>query len=312
MSQQDLNAFADWLVANQSKKGTPEYDTVASAFQELDAQLNPPNTSLWVVWRQRAAHRPVSLISTDGSRCSNRAKDTRLLIGQEPGFSFEDDILNMNPRFVGREQAAEMGYDEAIPGLGGEGFEPASRFIAEKKDALNYTPAIPWNQVKADPSAANILGFMGETAITSLPDMAAALISAPAYFASYISPIAEERAKNDGGRQVTPEDLAYAAVAAVTIAKAERVGAKGIFGDMTGNVVTRPLKAGAKEATTEAIQNPVEYGAGTINTAAGFDPAVAADQALAGIVGGSGSGAGLRATADTVKGATKDLATITR
>ena len=46
MSQQDLNAFADWLVANQSKKGTPEYDTVAAAFQELDAQLNPPNTSL--------------------------------------------------------------------------------------------------------------------------------------------------------------------------------------------------------------------------------------------------------------------------
>ena len=29
----------------------------------------------------------------------------------------------MNPRLVGREQAAEMGYDEAIPGLGGEGFE---------------------------------------------------------------------------------------------------------------------------------------------------------------------------------------------
>jgi len=38
MSQQDLNAFADWLVANQSKKGTPEYETVASAFRELDAQ----------------------------------------------------------------------------------------------------------------------------------------------------------------------------------------------------------------------------------------------------------------------------------
>ena len=38
MSQQDLNAFADWLVANQSKKGTPEYDTVAKAFSELDNQ----------------------------------------------------------------------------------------------------------------------------------------------------------------------------------------------------------------------------------------------------------------------------------
>ena len=39
MSQQDLNAFADWLVANQSKRGTPEFETVANAFRELDAQL---------------------------------------------------------------------------------------------------------------------------------------------------------------------------------------------------------------------------------------------------------------------------------
>lgn len=38
MSQQDLNAFADWLVANQSKRGTPEYDTVSKAFSELDNQ----------------------------------------------------------------------------------------------------------------------------------------------------------------------------------------------------------------------------------------------------------------------------------
>ena len=249
MSQQDLNAFADWLVANQSKKGTPEYDTVASAFQELDAQLNPPNTSLLGGMADSALRIGQGIVDFPQTvlDAATGQKDTRLLIGQEPGFSFEDDILNMNPRLVGREQAAEMGYDEAIPGLGGEGFEPASRFIAEQKEALNYTPAIPWNQVKADPSAANILGFMGETAITSLPDMAAALISAPAYFASYISPIAEERAKNDGGRQVTPEDLAYAAVAAVTIAKAERVGAKGIFGDMTGNVVTRPPKLAQKK-----------------------------------------------------------------
>ena len=45
MSQQDLNAFADWLVANPNKKGTPQYDTIAKAFQELDGQLNPKDTS---------------------------------------------------------------------------------------------------------------------------------------------------------------------------------------------------------------------------------------------------------------------------
>ena len=38
MSQQELQSFANWLVNNADKKGTPEFDTVAQAFKTLDSQ----------------------------------------------------------------------------------------------------------------------------------------------------------------------------------------------------------------------------------------------------------------------------------
>ena len=187
-------------------------------------------------------------------------------------------------------------------GFSGTEFEDAASFLKTKKKELNYQPKVPWDQVKADPSAANVLGFMGETAITSLPDMAAAMISAPAYFASYVAPIAQERAKNDGGRAVTPEDLAFAAVASAGIASAERFGAKGIFGDVAGNVAQRVTGAGIREGTTEAIQEPLEYAGGTVGTQTGFDPLEAADRAAAGFVGGSGAGSGLRTVTEVATG----------
>lgn len=187
-------------------------------------------------------------------------------------------------------------------GFTGREFENAADFLADKREALNYAPKVPWNEVKSNPSPQNVLGFMGEAAITSLPDMAAALISAPAYFASYVAPIAQQRAENDGGRDVTPEDLAYAAVASAGIASAERFGAKGIFGDVYGNVAQRITGAGAREGATEAIQNPLQYAAETVDTQTGFDPIEAVDQAAAGLVGGTGAGVGLRTATEVATG----------
>ena len=33
-----LQAYADWLVANQDKRGTPEYETVANAYKQMRQQ----------------------------------------------------------------------------------------------------------------------------------------------------------------------------------------------------------------------------------------------------------------------------------
>ena len=228
-------------------------------------------------------------------------KDPRLLV---PGDA--DQFMGVDWRNIGDTKFVENTPDiqklENPLGFTGDEFENAGKFLQEKREALNYAPKVPWNEVKSNPSPQNVLGFMGEAAITSLPDMAAALISAPAYFASYIAPIAQQRAENDGGRDVTPEDLAYAAVASAGIASAERFGAKGIFGDVYGNVAQRITGAGAREGATEAIQNPLQYAAETVNTQTGFDPIEAVDQAAAGLVGGTGAGVGLRTATEVATG----------
>ena len=33
-----LSAYADWLVANQNKQGTPEFETVANSYKQLRSQ----------------------------------------------------------------------------------------------------------------------------------------------------------------------------------------------------------------------------------------------------------------------------------
>lgn len=177
-------------------------------------------------------------------------------------------------------------------------FNAAADVIAQQSKDTNYTPVVRWDQLTDNPSAENILGFMGEATVGSLPDMAMAMVSAPAYFATYIAPIALERAKNDGRTIPTPADVAAAMVSAAGIAAAERFGAKGIFGGVSGNIATRPIKAGVRESATEAIQSPLEYGGQTLGTDAGFDPATALDQAAAGAVGGFGAGTGIRGTID--------------
>ena len=34
----DINRYAEWIVANQAKKGTEEFETVATAYRQLRGQ----------------------------------------------------------------------------------------------------------------------------------------------------------------------------------------------------------------------------------------------------------------------------------
>ena len=296
-----LDQMMSALRAADAAGNTEDARRIADMIRRAQRET-PPDSSLITGMQNRALRIGQGIVDLPQTALDAMTgmEDTRLLVGNnEPGFQMSDLV----PRFAPAKQADAMGYTDNPFGFDGYEFKEAADYLERSADALNYQPAIPWDQVKQDPSPKNIIGFMGETAVTSLPDMAAALLSSPAYFASYIAPIANERAANDGGRAVTPADLAFASVAAATIAQAEKVGAKAVFGKQTGQTVkSRIGKAAGKEAATEAIQNPVEYAGGTVGTQAGFDPAVAADQALAGIVGGGGSGAGLRGTVEVAGG----------
>lgn len=77
MAQDNLNAYAQWLVQNKDKKGTPEFDKVARAFQMLqaagprqaEAPVNPPGTGVGRAFQrgavQTAASVPTMLATAD-------------------------------------------------------------------------------------------------------------------------------------------------------------------------------------------------------------------------------------------------------
>ncbi len=156
---------------------------------------------------------------------------------------------------------------------------------------LGYTERTTWEDVKARPLS-NFIPFALEQGIVSAPDMAAVLYTLPAYVASRVAGIGQQRAENEGRTDATVEDFIKTAPAAVASAALERLGTRGVLGlddivRVWKDIPGAAIKAGAKEGLTEAGQNVIEYAGATVGTPGGFQPAEAADQALQGAVAGT-------------------------
>jgi len=66
----DVNAYAKWLVDNQDKQGTEEYQTVADAYRQLRGQSAPPQQTRGQQFQESLAANPVTsaLYSIPGTR----------------------------------------------------------------------------------------------------------------------------------------------------------------------------------------------------------------------------------------------------
>ena len=211
--------------------------------------------------------------------------------------------------------------EENVPGakaLGdlaeGEGFDPigdTGAALNKGAEAIGYEPAenASWDGLKKRVSEGDLTGaaatglrFIRDTAITSLPDMAAAVTPGglPLYMASQTEGNLQARQANNGGKDLTPTDLIMSAGTAAAQTLLERFGAKGVIGSAAEAGGKGVGKAMAREGGTGALQNPVEYAGQTVGTDVGFDPAEAVDRAAEGLVGGAGSGGAIR----TVQGTT--------
>jgi hypothetical protein len=171
--------------------------------------------------------------------------------------------------------------------------------------ALGYEAGTTWEEVKARPIQ-NVIPFAIESGLVSLPDMAAAVISAPAYAALRTADIGQSRAENDGREDATVGDLFAALPAATASALLERLGTQGILGigdellqGGVRGVASAAGRAGVQEGITEALQGGVEYAGTNLGTQAGFDPVTALDQMAAGAVAGTPFGATVRAVTAT-------------
>lgn len=171
---------------------------------------------------------------------------------------------------------------------------------------FGYEQRTSWDDVKSDPLS-NVGPFIGEQFVNSIPDMAAMLLSMPAYVLSRTGEIADDRAENDGREIAGVDDLAVAGPAAVASSALDRFALGKSLGlgeaAVTGGkeLVKQAGKAAVREAATETVQENIEYGATNAGTQEGYDLGEAMDRGLAGAVAGAGIGGGMRATTGGVE-----------
>jgi hypothetical protein len=159
---------------------------------------------------------------------------------------------------------------------------------------LGYNPATTWDDVKKAPLR-NIVPFALEQGIVSAPDMVSAIRNAPAYIFEQAGEIGQQRAENEGGREMTFGDIVKAAPAAVISQWMEKLGTEKILGKFAGGeaVLTELKQLPADlfktlitEGGTEAAQQAAQYTGGAAFTDKGMDWWEMAEQvAQAGLVG---------------------------
>ena len=272
MSQQDLNAFADWLVANQSKKGTPEYDTVANAFKELDAQINPPDTSFSSAFQQ-GLDAPLENMAT-----------TARMIGAE---GTADTLSGLTTAPENYESAANRFINPQEGDFTIGGFAPG------------YLPRAAVEQ--AGQLAGSLATRAGGAALGSTfgpKGTVAGALAGPALFefVQQLGPIAAERARNNGRAEPEWEDWTAAASAAGLSGALNALGVRGGAGASMLNKTMR-------EGVTEGTQSLVEQTGSTAGTEAGLE--VSPRQAIGeAIIGGTTAG-GFDAAGRVAGGATR-------
>jgi len=160
--------------------------------------------------------------------------------------------------------------------------------------------------------AKSIVPFLVHHGLASVPHIAAATVSMPAYVGALAGQIGRERATRDKREEMTAEDLLTALGPATAMGALERFGARGmIFGTgagparSLGDVGREAARAGAREGVlTEAPQSALEYAASTIGTAEGADLRQALRAVAEGTIAGTGIGGAAGGARAAVEAAT--------
>ena len=155
--------------------------------------------------------------------------------------------------------------------------------------------------------ASRAIAFAVEQGLVSLPDMALALASLPAYVLARTGELAGARAEADLRKDATVGDLVAALPGAAASALLERLGARRILGigDALGSRSLRGIagaagRGSAVEGGTEMGQAGIEHLTSRLGTATGVAPHEMADAMMAGGAAGAIFGGGVRGATATV------------
>jgi len=198
---------------------------------------------------------------------------------------------------------------------------------------LGYEEQKTWEDVKESFSKGGALSGTAygdvfeyglEQGIKSIPDMAMAVISLPAYIFSRSGEIGEERAKNKGKEKTELKDVLEAAPFATASALFERLGVKGMskaaqetfgkemlksgFDSYAKELAKAGAKGMTKEASTEAIQEGlIEYVGEKLGTEAELSFKEGLDRAAGAAVAGGLFGGVATTASKTVGDLKKDV-----
>jgi hypothetical protein len=228
-------------------------------------------------------------------------------VPEDPRFS-GDGFLSKVGNFLSRAgDMADRGADSLVSGLERTGQAAANAITGtlypdvpnpvadylgadaahnEQQARVPVSGSTPWEAVKADPSLANIGSYVGEQAAGATPSLAAAAVALPAFAASQLGNVAEQRAQNNGATAPTVMDLLKAAPSAAVDTALMRGGLSGIINGGIG-------KAALREGLAMGGMPVADYAGETVGTNKGFDPAEAIDRAAAGVVAGVPFGASM-------------------
>ena len=174
---------------------------------------------------------------------------------------------------------------------------------------IGYQPTTKLGDIGDNPL--KVVPFVAERIVTSSPDMAAVVASAPAYVYARTDEILNERLKNDKKdlKDATVGDLTTALGAAIVEATLEKFATKGLLKPTVGKTATgRVGKETAIQTSTESIEEGVSYLGGTAGTKKGVDYTELGQSMLEGALVGGGLGAGVQ-TGKEIVGAPKTTQT---
>jgi len=211
-------------------------------------------------------------------------------------FGIIDEALNKATPFLGMLNMARRSMQ------GKEGLEKENQALDSMQDwasssrdyakDIGYTPSTKLSDIPANPL--NLVPFIAERIITSVPDMVAAVTMPKAYVAARTNEILNERLKNDEKtiEQATVGDVAAAATGAVIETSLERFATKGLFKGATPGK-TAASRVGTQvgiQSGTEALEEGASNIAGSAGTKRGVDYEELGTAMLEGAIVGGGFG----------------------
>lgn len=226
------------------------------------------------------------------------------ITGINPGIWYDDEN--------GLQASWNMPADKQTS-IGGKLKESAEE---AKKIDTGYQPLGTLEAFENDPSVSGFFSMMAENGLSVTADMVASVFGLPAYAASELQRLGDERAKNKGKDEADWIDIYEASPGAIMNVAGDRLLANTVLGrvgkaikttkaDTVSDKAIKVAKAvaagGAMGAANEGAQEGVEYASTNLGTQAGFKDDDFWKSVRAGAYIGGGIGAGGRSVTATIE-----------